>query len=204
MKETPSDATTVASLLNSPPNRSPSTSSDSLSVPVAEWTIIEGMVMRLMSPGVGSRTPTRPGSDEAGVGSPTTRWAGAAVPRVAPCSNDRRHWAACIPHRAMQCNTVGHAGNDQDDTAQDTPNESATGSTVRSRHAVCTTTGINGHLWHHVGVVLSLLTTTNRRHTPRAFIAVEGTSTAEITRARRRSRLGGPSPIGPGLLGRGT
>ncbi len=123
VKKIPSDATSVATLLVSPPNRSSATPTDSLSAPVPEWTMVEKMVMRLRRPRVGTHTPTRPGQGQAGVGPTTARGVEAAAPRVAPCCKYRRHMAACIPRRARRCNKLRHAGNSQNQTTDGAPRE---------------------------------------------------------------------------------
>ncbi len=67
--------------------------------------MVEVMVMQLRSPRVGSHTPTRPGNDETGVGSPTTRaMTGAAWLPVSPighedATNPAMQVAARITHR---------------------------------------------------------------------------------------------------------
>ncbi len=207
MKEIPSYATSIAKLLSSPPNRSPASSIDSLSAPVIEWTIDEETLMQLRSPRVGSHTPTHPGNDEAGVGSPTTRWAGAAVQRVAPCRNDRRHWAACTSQRARPCTTRGHAGQRQDDVPHGStyhPTPVNQRSLAPSTHVLYTVAVMHSHARLSFSIILLSLLMARRAILPHVMFTSTDAQLHHITKARPRSRPGGPFPIARGPLGRGT
>ncbi len=207
MKKVPSDATSVAPLLISPPSNSPTSHADSLSGPVGDWTMVERMMIPLRCPRVGTHTPTLPGNVKAGVDPSTARGVGAAVPRVAPCRVNERRMAARIPHLTRSSDQVAEACNDQDHAPRSTP-QSSTGAFRRvgtpRQGPLCDAAGARGAEHLPGGIANELRGATCRNIVSCIGVITTAGHPPGITTAQPRSHLVGPSPIVPGPQGRGT